>query len=117
MPRHELTQADRSKAGHARAAAIRQRREEAEQRAAAVLDAALERAVGVFVEAMEAYGKQGADHAVRIKAAAQVADRVLGRATQRTEVSGSVDLHVQHRERVASLLADHAERARSNGHS
>lgn len=74
-------------------------------------------AVDVFLDACHAEGDAGADHATRIKGAREIADRVLGRATQRTEVFGSIDHTVEHRSRLAGLVSDHAERARQNGHS
>lgn len=110
-PNHQLTPEERLRGNVNR----RLKREAAEEKALAKLDGALERAIGVFIDAMEAEDQIGPAHETRIRAAAQVVDRVLGRATQRTEVSGSVDHYVEYRSRLSSLLTDHAERVGTNG--
>lgn len=103
MPRHELTDEERSrggkKGGPARAEAIAKRRAEAEERASEKLDAALDRAITRYVEALDAgvYETVGdgeermvvSDHDTRIKAADRITDRLLGKPTQHTELTGA----------------------------
>lgn len=97
---HELTNEDRAKGGRNRAERIRQRRAEAEERAAQKLDAALDKAVARYVEALDAgelvvrEGDDGepavvTDHRTRIQAADRITDRLLGKPTQHTELTGA----------------------------
>lgn len=94
MPKHELTPEERLRGPANR----RAKREAREEKAAEELSKALERAVTVLAEAMYAesfaIGEEGVvglgpAHTTRVRAAAQVLDRVLGRATQRTELLGA----------------------------
>ena len=103
MPRGEnladvRTRETQSKGGHARAANIRARREAAEERAIERMAAKLDRAVEVYVEGMEATGSVVArdgdvhetdDHRTRITAADRIADRIMGKPVQRTELTGA----------------------------
>jgi hypothetical protein len=94
------TKATQAKGGRARAAKLRADREELERLAREKLEDALDRAAGVFVEALEAEGVvvvgTGEDaaphyfplHAVRIRAADKVFDRIIGRPVQAIRHSG-----------------------------
>jgi hypothetical protein len=115
MPNHELTPEERLRGNVNR----RLKREQLEREAVETLEANLNRAVAAYLDALCAErGESGVPaHGTRIAAADRILDRVMGRATQRTEISGSVDLGVEHRSRLAGLVADHAARARANGSS
>lgn len=104
--KHELTKEERAKGGRARAAKLRAEREEAKLAVDAKLTAAIEQAVESLVAGLDAEGVvvvgSGEDavvhpyalHAVRIRAANALLDRVLGRPRQTHEHSGHLELGV-----------------------
>jgi hypothetical protein len=110
MPRHELTPEERARGPANRAAANQKRREDAEE-------LAIERLADLVVPALDALADLVAtpdDPGSRARAATQILDRVLGRATQRTEHSGRIDhtiVTAEAREYLARKLSDRATRA------
>lgn len=98
MPNHELTPEERARGakagGLARAAKYRRLRQQAEDE---LLDK-IRDSVVALAEALTAdatvYSKDGetyvaVDHPTRIRAAAQILDRALGKPVQRTELTGA----------------------------
>lgn len=92
------TKESRAKGAYAANKARTEKRERLIALAEEKLENALERAVGVYVEGMEAKGSVVArdgdihetdDHRTRISAADRVTDRILGKAIQRTELTGA----------------------------
>jgi hypothetical protein len=128
MPQHKLTDEERQRGRANRWSAHEEKRREAEEQAVARLAEELCRATDVLAEAMEAESFAlteagpvpiGPAHSTRVRAAAQVLDRVLGRATQRTEHSGRIDhtiVTAEAREYLARKLTDRATRAAEADH-
>lgn len=93
------TAESRSRGGLARAAKIRERREEVERIAMEKMEGALEKAVGRYVDALDAGtvtvreqdGEEviDTDHKMRVQAADRIADRIMGKPVQRTELTGA----------------------------
>lgn len=125
MPRGEnlakdATPESRAKGGRARAAKLRAERQEAERQVEEKLVNALDRAVAGLLDALDAEGvvvvgtgenaavHPYALHAVRIRAANALLDRVLGRPRQTHEHSGHLELGVDvdlARSKLDSLIA------------
>ena len=120
---HELTTEERACGGRRSGEVRRAQRHEARQLAIERLADKIERAADVITESMDAVlvvtPKEGEPfevpaHSLRLRAAIQVLDRVVGKPTQAVEITGEDIQPVQVHHRGVSL-ADLLEVARSAG--
>jgi hypothetical protein len=125
---HELTPEERARGGRLSGEVRRAQRDEARQLALERLADKIERATEAITKSMEAMVVvipkedepiQVPGHSLRLRAATQILDRIVGKPTQAVEITGEDEQPVQVEYRGVRLedILDHAFDAVSLGHS
>lgn len=105
------TRESRAKGGKAKAEKLRAEREARVEKAQARFDTLADKAISRLEALLDSE-----DHAVVVRAAKEILDRSLGKATQRHEHGGQVDVTVEVaevRDRLTARLADRSSRKRT----